>query len=244
MNRSSINEQMDEALALMAMHQFHLPPFATWSPAVWRDKGLECAGIIRQQLGWDITDFGSGNFEAVGLVLFTIRNGMYDLVKCDPMAKAYAEKIMIVRESQITPIHLHYNKTEDIINRGGGVLVIQLWNSTAALGLDNSGSVSVDTDGVRRQVPAGGLVELMPGESITLPHGLYHKFWGKTGCGTVLVGEVSRVCDEYSDNKFFEPIGRFADITEDVQPRYLLFDDYQRYYPHFIAARENTGLEQ
>ena|SRR5690554_1431468 len=42
-------------------------------------------------LGWDITDFGSGEFYKRGLFLFTLRNGKYKVDK-----KPYAEKIMIV----------------------------------------------------------------------------------------------------------------------------------------------------
>jgi D-lyxose ketol-isomerase len=31
--------------------------------------------VINNMLGWDITDFGSGNFYRRGLFLFTLRNG-------------------------------------------------------------------------------------------------------------------------------------------------------------------------
>ena len=36
---------------------------------------LEFDEIRDNQLGWDITDFGQGRFEELGLVVFTIRNG-------------------------------------------------------------------------------------------------------------------------------------------------------------------------
>jgi hypothetical protein len=57
---------------------------------------------------------------------------------------------------------------------------------------------------------------------------LYHKFWGEDS--TVLVGEVSVVNDDYTDNRFLDPIGRFPDIEEDVEPFYLLVGDYDTYY--------------
>ena len=232
MKRSEINRLMNESLAVADEHGFLLPPFAHWSPEEWRTKGMECSNIVRQQLGWDITDFGSGDFQKVGLILFTIRNGVFRDVEKDPMAKSYAEKMLIVDEHQVTPTHFHYSKTEDIINRGGGVLVIQLWNSTADEGLADS-EVEVLIDGVSMCVAAGGTIELTPGESVCLPRGLYHKFWGKRGKGKILVGEVSRVCDEYVDNRFSEGVGRFAKIDEDEEPLHLLFEDYKNYYPHF-----------
>ena len=69
---------------------------------------------------------------------------------------------------------------------------------------------------------------LEPGESITLVPRCYHTFWGEGG--RVLVGEVSLVNDDYADNRFFEPVGRFPDVEEDEPPLYLLVNDYRRYY--------------
>ena len=37
---------------------------------------------------------------------------------------------MMIREGQISPNHFHWNKIEDIINRGGGNVVFKLWNAT------------------------------------------------------------------------------------------------------------------
>jgi D-lyxose ketol-isomerase len=118
---------------------------------------------------------------------------------------------------------------EDIINRGGGELVIQLWNSTPDEQLDQATTVVASMDGVRVSLKPGDTVILKPGDSITLPTRLYHKFWGKKGTGKILVGEVSRVNDDYVDNHFYEKVGRFADIEEDVAPLFLLYDDYRKY---------------
>ena len=228
MKRSEINAIMRGGLDFLKRMNFLLPPFATWTPAAWRKRGAECREIIAQQLGWDITDFGSGDFQKVGLFLFTIRNGASaDLSKSD--GKNYAEKIMIVQEDQVTPTHFHYQKMEDIINRGGGNLVIRLWNSTAGEELDQT-DVAVSMDGVRVTVKAGETIVLHPGESVCLPQRNYHRFWGQKGGGTVLVGEVSRVNDDHVDNHFHEPVGRFPEIEEDVAPLYLLYNDYKKYY--------------
>ncbi len=230
MKRSEINNIMRESAAFMKRMGFLLPPFAWWSPEDWRKKGPECRDIVRQQLGWDITDFGSGDFAKVGLFIFTIRNGTFEELKKE-QGKVYAEKILVTAEDQVTPTHFHYQKMEDIINRGGGDLVIQFWNATKDDALATT-PVEVNVDSVRRQVPAGGTITLTPGESVCLPQRQYHKFWGARGTGTVLVGEVSRVNDDHVDNHFFDRVGRFPEIQEDEQPLYLLYNDYRTYYRH------------
>jgi D-lyxose ketol-isomerase len=223
MKRSEINQILKDAKAFMAEKQFMLPPWAYWSVADWKKNKDDGQEIVENMLGWDITDFGSGDFNSRGLFLFTIRNGKFNVDK-----KPYAEKIMIVEENQETPLHFHWNKMEDIINRGGGNLVIELYNSTPENQLDTT-SVSFKTDGISRSVSAGGKVILSPGESICLEQGMYHRFYGEAGKGKVLVGEVSMVNDDNSDNCFYETIGRFPVIEEDEQPLHLLVSDYNKF---------------
>jgi len=225
MKRSEINNIMRDADAFIRVNGFHLPPFAYWTPADWESKGTEAREIVERQLGWDITDFGQGDFRQIGLFLFTLRNGTLQELK-NGTGKVYAEKIMIVESGQITPMHFHWAKTEDIINRGGGRLIIQLYNSTLNERLDDT-DVKINMDGVCRTVKAGGLVTLSPGESITLPTGCYHKFWGDES--RVLVGEVSVVNDDNLDNRFYEPMGRFPAVEEDEPPLYYLTSDYQKH---------------
>jgi hypothetical protein len=224
--RSEINAIMRDADAFIKQRGFYLPPFAYWTPEVWATRGDEAREIVERQLGWDITDFGQGDFAGIGLLLFTIRNGALESLK-KGAGKVYAEKVMIVDVDQVTPLHFHWTKTEDIINRGGGRLVIQLYNATPENGLADT-DVTVSTDGVRRTVRAGGVIALSPGESITLIAGCYHQFWGAES--RVLVGEVSAVNDDNIDNHFYERVGRFPDIVEDEPPLYLLVNDYARYY--------------
>ncbi|MEX0776589.1 MAG: D-lyxose/D-mannose family sugar isomerase [Phycisphaeraceae bacterium] len=226
MKRSEINQILRQAQVFLDEHRFVLPPLSKWSPDDWQSKGSECRRIVEQQMGWDITDFGSGDFERVGLFLFTMRNGV--AAETDlPGAKVYAEKVLLVRDGQITPTHFHWQKMEDIINRGGGELVLELWNSHGDRELSDS-EVLVVCDGVQRSLPAGRPLVLQPGDSVTLPQRLWHKFYGRGG--TVLVGEVSRVNDDRTDNNFHEPIGRFPTIQEDEPPVHLLVGDYGRYY--------------
>ena len=226
MKRSEINAIMAESDAFARQHQFYLPPFAYWTPQEWRQKGPEVKDLVEYQLGWDITDFGSGNFSETGLFMFTIRNGHQKFLRTG-LGKVYAEKLLIVDTNQVTPTHFHWTKMEDIINRGGGQLVIQLYNSTNDDQLAST-PVHAIIDSVIQTVPAGGIVRLNPGESITLPTRQYHKFWAE-GEKTLVV-EVSVVNDDFTDNHFYEPVGRFAEIEEDVAPLHLLYNDYKNYY--------------
>jgi D-lyxose ketol-isomerase len=230
MKRSEINNLISDSLEFLHKMNFLMPRFATWTPDDWRKMGPEASEIVTSELGWDITDFGSGEFEKVGLVIFTIRNGTFAELR-KPQGKIYAEKILIVQENQVTPTHFHHQKMEDIINRGGGNLVIRLWNSNPDKSLANT-PVSVSIDGVRTTVPGGETISLKPGDSICLTQNLFHRFWGEPGCGPVLVGEVSRVNDDHVDNHFHGGVGRFPEIEEDVKPLHLMIMDYPKYYRH------------
>ena len=223
MKRSEINQLIAGSITFFDSMNFKLPPWAFWKPTDWKGKYEICSEIADNMLGWDLTDFGCGDFHKRGLILFTIRNGN---MKTDK--KPYAEKIMIVEELQETPLHFHWSKMEDIINRGGGNLVVELYNSEGDHQFSGK-TIKVKTDGVLRTVEPGGKVILTPGESICLYQGLFHCFYGEPGKGKVLVGEVSAVNDDARDNNFFEPVGRFPDIEEDVQPLHLLASDYQKY---------------
>ncbi len=70
MKRSEINQYITEAAAFFANNLFALPPFAFWTPEDWQHVGNEAIELRTQHLGWDITDFNSGNFKARGLTLF------------------------------------------------------------------------------------------------------------------------------------------------------------------------------
>ncbi len=223
MKRSEINTLLEEACEFFAACHFRLPPFAFWTPQQWRRTGPEADEIRDNELGWDVTDYGLNRFFEVGLLLFTIRNGNHSREHDYP--KGYAEKIMMVREVQVTPYHYHWNKREDIINRGGGNLVIELYHADDRNKFSDR-EFSVAVDGVRRQVRPGDRVILTPGESICLEPYVYHTFYGEKGGGSVMVGEVSDVNDDRTDNCFYEKLGRFPEIVEDAEPRYLLCTEY------------------
>ena len=223
MKRSELNNIMKKAVEFIDEMNFKLPPFAFWSPEEWQTKGAEYNEIRDNMLGWDITDFGGGDYEKKGLLMFTIRNGNFSDEK---YVKPYAEKLLIVEENQITPFHFHWSKMEDIINRGGGNLLVQVYNSTDDEQLDTINPVKVMVDGHHYEVPAGDIIRIAPGESITLYSGMYHSFWGEEGTGKTLLGEVSKVNDDRVDNRFYEKTGRFPEIEEDEKPLYLLGNEY------------------
>jgi D-lyxose ketol-isomerase len=226
MKRSEINAIMQDADEFIRSCGLMLPPFAYWTPDEWTRKGPEVREIVDNNMGWDITDWGKGDYPNAGLFLFTVRNGHPDNLRAGK-GKLYAEKYLVVDPNQVTPLHYHWHKVEDFINRGGGRLVMELYNATPNGELDTS-DVTVSIDGVQRTIKAGGHIELAPGESITLPTQVYHKFWGSER--RVLVGEISNVNDDNSDNRFYEAVGRFPTIEEDTEPLHLLVNDYGRYY--------------
>jgi D-lyxose ketol-isomerase len=124
-------------------------------------------------------------------------------------------------------MHFHWAKMEDIINRGGGNMVIDLYNAEPETEqLDEVNEVTVSIDGIETTVPAGAKVVLEPGQSITLPPYLYHTFYGEKGKGMVLGGEVSRVNDDARDNRFLEELPRFPAIEEDEPAEFLLCTEY------------------
>lgn len=226
MKRSQVNEIIREADAFIRSFGYILPPFAYWSPQDMQDRRADSAGIFDARLGWDITDYGQGRFDELGLFLFTVRNGRFEDMK-KGAGMLYAEKIMISRKDQLSPMHRHVIKAEDIINRGGGKLVLELFMPEEGGGIDPDAEVSVPVDGTIRKLPAGGLLKLDPGESVTLLPGVWHAFWGEGG--DVLIGEVSTVNDDLTDNIFRDQIGRFSQIEEDVAPVHLLVSDYERW---------------
>ncbi len=222
MKRSELNQIIEKGIEFVERMNFKLPMFAYWSLEDWKTKGPEYDEIKDNMLGWDVTDFGSGDFHRVGLLLFTLRNGNFN----DPKyIKPYCERILIVEEGQVLPSHTHYRKMEDIINRGGGNVMIELYGMQED-GTYSNEPITVTMDGRQVTVEPGGVVRLTPGESITLVPGQYHKFWGEEGTGMTLLGEVSTVGDDRVDNRFYEATGRLPEIIEDEKPRYLLFTDY------------------
>jgi D-lyxose ketol-isomerase len=223
MKRSELNRIIDGALDFVRGHGIEFPPFAVWSPNDWRKLKEDEREIVDNMLGWDISDFG-GDFKKIGLTIFTFRNGNFNNKKKYP--KPYAEKLLLVDDGQELPFHFHWSKMEDIINRGGGDLILHVYNSDEKEDFADT-DVEIAVDGKKMVVSAGSTVRLRPGQSITLMPGQYHNWISEKG--KVMLFEVSTTNDDTIDNRFHSAKGRFPEIEEDVEPKYLIFQDYKNF---------------
>ena len=222
MKRSEVNRALRDMEKMIDRCSFKLPPFCYFTPEEWKEKGREYDEVRDNMLGWDITDFGMGDFDRVGFSLITLRNGN---VSMDKYTKPYAEKLLYMKEGQSAAMHFHWNKMEDIINRGGGNVLIGVYNAGKEEGLADT-DVLIHSDGREYTVPAGTQIRLRPGESITIQPRLYHDFHLEPGTGPVLLGEVSMCNDDNRDNRFYLPAGRFPVIEEYEPPFRLLCNEY------------------
>ena len=226
MKRSEINRVIDEAREFWGGLGFLLPPYAAWDLEAWRACREDCTEIFDLGIGWDVTSFGEEDFLKCGLLLYTLRNGKLGSAE---YPKPYAEKIMMVREGQVTPRHFHWHKREDIINRGGGNLVIELFRADPSANKVCGGPFSISVNGIRRQMNSGDKLILPPGESVALEPIHAHKFYGEPGSGPSMIGEVSMVNDDVNDNCFVDGAVRFVPVIEDEPPRYLLACEYRQF---------------
>ncbi len=223
MKRSEINRVIKKFEALLNEYKFALPPYLSFTPEEWSTLGHEYDEIRDNKLGWDVTDYGEGRFDTLGLALITIRNGNVKMP--DKYKKPYAEKIMMCDSGQVSPMHFHWNKMEDIINRGGNDILFTFYNANKETEEFEDTDVLIMKDGRQYRLPAGSQVALKPGESFTLYPYLYHEFVIPEG-GPALIGEVSMCNDDDTDNRFKEPLGRFPTIEEDEAPYRLLCTEY------------------
>jgi len=153
---------------------------------------------------WDVTDCGLGRFPEVGLVLVNLAE--------EP---EYCEKLMYSRHKQVTPMHTHRKKKEDIICRSGR-LAIELWKGHPEH-TPKGASFLLQRNGEKVSVRSGEPIVLVPGERVTLEPGVYHAFWPESD--EAIIGEVSTANDDANDNFFVDPnIGRYPGIEEDEPP--------------------------
>lgn len=214
MKRSQINEALKAAEETLADYRWALPEWASWSLTDHETHSAHSAWLRARQLGWDVTDFGSGDFAKSGLTLFCVRNGTNG-----PNERPYAEKLLFVGVDQETPYHAHKQKLEDIMVRGGGTLCLEFTEQGAVLDVTET---TVRIDGA--EAPLYGQVHrLTAGQSITVPRGVQHRFWGEGS--PVFAAEVSQCNDDLTDNYFLTPTGRFSEIEEDVEAHRLLWNE-------------------
>lgn len=227
MKRSEIDKQIDWAIGACEKLHCALPGFAYWSPKQWEENKASTEHLRKVGMGWDVTDYNSNEFDKVGAVLFTLRNGE---VAHPESGQVYCEKYIAMKAGQMLPCHFHYFKTEDIINRAGGTLRVYVWNSTPGFDgyqKDLKGDVHLLCDGQPVTVAAGGYVDVTVGNSITLTPYIYHAFTAVAEAGDLIVGEVSRVNDDAADNHFNPPVD-LPPIEEDAPAKHRLCGGYQQ----------------
>ena len=223
MRRSEINRAIRGAEELLAEYRISLPEYASWSAEDWKAREAETALIRKLMLGWDITDYGCGDFDRIGTVLYTLRNGS----GTEPdTGVPYCEKYLLLQEGQRLPKHYHVSKTEDIINRAGGLLQVFLWNADPETGRQLDTDVTVYRDGIRHVYRPGEEILVTPGNSISLTPYMAHIFGAKEGYGPLICGEVSKVNDDLTDNFFLEPTARFPEIEEDEPVLHPMCNEY------------------
>lgn len=225
MKRSEINDYLRWAVDLLDQYQFKLPRFGYWSMQEWKDNKVKIDTIKEVMAGWDITDFGSERFHEIGAVLYTVRNGVLGKPN---IGSPYAEKYLLFEDGQRLPMHYHASKTEDVINRGGGIMAIQFYNRKEDGSVDYESDVTFSSDGIMQTVKAGEVVDITTGNSVRITPYLYHIFGSKKGYGPLIVGEVSAVNDDNTDNYWAEPVSRFADIIEDEPILFPLCNEYEK----------------
>ena len=225
MKRSEINSYVRWAEKFLADSNIRLPKLAYWTPEELQSRRRDLSVVRQLELGWDITDFGSGDFARTGAVLYTVRNGLVDKPE---VGVPYCEKYIVMREGQFLPKHYHVFKSEDIINRAGGDISVWLWNVDRASGSAVDSDVNVMMDGIPHVFAPGEEIVVKKGCSITLAPYIAHVFGPKAGSGDVVAGEVSKVNDDHTDNYFLDPVARFAEIEEDERPYRVLCNEYDK----------------
>jgi D-lyxose ketol-isomerase len=162
---------------------------------------------------WDVTGFGLGDFDKHGLVLLNLAE-----------LPQYCEKLMYAKANQLTVMHTHRKKQEDIIARVG-TFGIRLCGRTGDWKPDrNGGTVRVLLNGEERKVPSNSVLHISQGERITLFPGVFHEFWAVSDY--CILGEVSTENDDVHDNVFEDPeVGRFEELVEDEPAMFKLVSD-------------------
>ena len=98
MKRSAINAALKEMEQMIRDYRISLPPFCSFTPEQWQHLGHEYDEVRDCMLGWDITDYGLGDFDKTGFSLITLRNGYRAMQETYP--KVYAEKLLYLKEGQ------------------------------------------------------------------------------------------------------------------------------------------------
>lgn len=101
---------------------------------------------------------------------------------------------------------------EDIINRGGGKMVMELLNQRNDGRVEEEKEVNVEKDGRIVKKKEGENMKIKKGERVKIMKGNWKDLWGEGG--DVMIGEVQNVNEDMKENILREKIGRLQDIEE------------------------------
>lgn len=218
MKRSHTNQALKELEDMCEKNCGYLPPFCHFTPEQRQSIDHDYDKVRNCMLDWDITDYGVGDSDILAFSLITLRNENRAMV--DNYSKVYVEKLLYLKEGQYASNHFQWYKTEDIINRVGGNVLIRIRSSLSNEENDYEPDAAVYTASRINSASVGTQICLTPGERIHVQQYLYHAFSEEKKTGSVLLGKVSMDNDD-TGNRCNPTVGRFPKIR-DYEPQYRL----------------------
>lgn len=231
LKRSFINEKFRQAIEAVKRSGYPVPEYMMWSPEDWATKSREYQEIVDCQMGWDITDFGSGDFGKDGLVTFNPLNGKYGDAR---YVRPYGERLCFSWPgSNGGPLHYHRGKMEDLQNWSEGSMYVRHWNVTPYGERDFDSMVMVRIDGRRYMVKPGEIIEVKHHQRICSMPFIAHEGVAVDDVPydpDALPGfcvELSSVVNDRVDNIYFEPWRKWdVDVIEDEPAQFCRVNEY------------------
>jgi len=235
MKRSEINAAIARSIRNAKQFGVGLPKWADWTPSQF--DVTAAAGIRDQQLGWKVVDFGVGDFENCGLVVLSLcaplvdQSGAPHTTPQQLGSNAYpvtgfARKFLFVQAGQTEPHHFHRQKQrKEVTVVAGGSVRFELAWAESDTALSNK-PVDVQVDGIWHHLPAGGVIVLNAGETITLPGELSHIISVPAGGLDVILLETCTANNNNIDNIFPFMTPTSQPVDEDEEVRYQLLDEH------------------
>jgi D-lyxose ketol-isomerase len=235
MKRSEIDAAIERAIGSAKKHGVALPKWADWHPLQF-DASAD--GIRHQKLGWKVVDFGVGDFQNCGLVIFALCSPIADesgapvtkqqtIGGHDYPVTGFSRKYLFVQAGQTEPHHFHRQKTrkEVTVIAGASVRFELAWADGDTQLSDKD--VEVQVDGIWHHLPANGSIVVAPGETITLPGELSHIISVPEGGQDTIMLETSTANNDSNDNIFPFMTPTSAPVSEDAKARYQLLDEHR-----------------
>ena len=240
LQRSDINRLIEEAMEEFGRKGFILPAWAYWDLKKW-DENRELAEDIRkEELGWRVSDFNSGRFEAYGGGFFTLSNAALDSDGSrKDIDQMHSVKYIYRKGGQKAPLHFHWSKREEYLNYGDGITTIVLYNRASENEIDTKSPVEVKINHIWQAVAAGTPVEIPSASSIYIPRRTIHAYGTKKG-STVAVETASRNNDNKDNHWVENDDGRIGTYSEPVE-NLLTYHSMGRVFPQL---NELPGTEK